>query len=486
MRRSAVILSTLSAGVLAADQQLRGSSAPGASTLASGDACSQFCCWSGSDCGSCGDEWNNRMYEEGCRVPCSGPNCGPGKAHQYFNTQPNAMANCQPPGGTKCDNSNGGDDNNNGGDDNNGGDNGNNKCLQNPQGDWTRPQVWNNDCSWMQCDGNGHNGDDCQHADDSANQCRDWNLHLGNHDVCNIPAGNGHGKIFCFGDIQDHWENGVKINDCQWLKTSGDECGADDNAQWCRDNNRDACPRQCPRGALTVTAPVALPVSKQADNLTVELASDEGCCSFDGCETCAQWCTQQGKEVCLAPQGAPGGGCDNSHSDPHAHPPQWCPTGAGAKVPTALTANDALAAATSTTCGVLPQCAALSQTQPSQCPDAGSGNCKVNSAKMCIYNPKCVSGETSLGCVVDTGCQYVDTPSSACNGNGDFKSNDCGNSQFGCYPSKGCSDGTLSEQCAAGGQPQECRYCDKGGSPSAPGLVPCPAPAPAPVQLQSP
>jgi hypothetical protein len=365
------------------------------------------------------------------------------------------------------------------------GDTGNNKCLQNPQGDWTPPQGWDNDCSWMQCDGNGHNGDDCQRTDDSANQCRDWNLFIGNHDVCNIPAGNGHGKIFCFGDVKDQWEHDQLINNCQWLK-NGDECGTDDNAQWCRDQNSHACPRQCPRGALTVAAPAALPVSKQAGNLTVELASDEGCCSFDGCETCAQWCTQQGKEVCLAPQGAHGGGCDNSHIDPHAHPPQWCPPGAGAKVPAALTANDALAAAASTTCGVLPQCAALSQTQPSQCPDAGSGNCKVNSAKMCIYNPKCVSGETSFGCVVDTGCQYVDTPSAACYGNGDFKSNDCGNSQFGCYPSKGCSDGTLSEQCAAGGQPQECRYCDKGGSPSAPGLVSCPAPAPAPVQLQSP
>merc|ERR1712087_1028764 len=51
---------------------------------------------------------------------------------------------------------------------------------------------------------------------------------------------------------------------------------------------------------------------------------------------CADWCTQQGKDVCLAPQGAPGGGCDNSHSDPSAAPPQWCQAGAGK-----LSANDA-------------------------------------------------------------------------------------------------------------------------------------------------
>ena len=69
--------------------------------LASGDSCSQFCCWSGSDCGSCGDDWNNRMYEAGCQVPCTGANCGPGQAHQYFNTQPGALGNCNSPG-IKC------------------------------------------------------------------------------------------------------------------------------------------------------------------------------------------------------------------------------------------------------------------------------------------------------------------------------------------------------------------------------------------------
>merc|ERR1712087_807674 len=65
--------------------------------LASGGSCSQFCCWSGSDCGSCGDDWNNRMYAPGCQVECSGPNCGPGKAHQYFNTQADWKNSCPTP-----------------------------------------------------------------------------------------------------------------------------------------------------------------------------------------------------------------------------------------------------------------------------------------------------------------------------------------------------------------------------------------------------
>ena len=38
----------------------------------------------------------------------------------------------------------------------------------------------------------------------------------------------------------------------------------------------------------------------------------------------------------MARQGAPGGGCDNSHNDPRAHPPRWCEVGAGE-----LSANDA-------------------------------------------------------------------------------------------------------------------------------------------------
>merc|ERR1712084_131717 len=74
------------------------------------------------------------------------------------------------------------------------------------------------------------------------------------------------------------------------------------------------------------------PVS--GSNGTQSLTSSGPCCSFDGCKTCASWCTQQGKDVCLAPQKA--GGCDNSHSDPHAAAPQWCDAGAGE-----LSANDA-------------------------------------------------------------------------------------------------------------------------------------------------
>jgi hypothetical protein len=83
--------------------QLSANDAPklAASTVTSGDKCSQFCCWSGSDCGSCGDDWNNRMYEEGCQVPCTGANCGSGQAHQYFNTQAGALEYCSSPG-FKC------------------------------------------------------------------------------------------------------------------------------------------------------------------------------------------------------------------------------------------------------------------------------------------------------------------------------------------------------------------------------------------------
>merc|ERR1712137_1390392 len=84
----------------------------------------------------------------------------------------------------------------------------------------------------------------------------------------------------------------------------------------------------------SVSDDVKLPVS--GSNGTQSLTSSGPCCSFDGCKTCAGWCTQQGQDVCLAPQGAPGGGCDNSHSDPHAAPPQWCQAGAGK-----LSANDA-------------------------------------------------------------------------------------------------------------------------------------------------
>merc|ERR1712084_215693 len=85
---------------------------------------------------------------------------------------------------------------------------------------------------------------------------------------------------------------------------------------------------------MGVSDDVKLPVS--GSNGTQSLTSSGPCCSFDGCKTCADWCTQQGKGVCLAPQGAPGGGCDNSHSDPSAAPPQWCQAGAGK-----LSANDA-------------------------------------------------------------------------------------------------------------------------------------------------
>ncbi|CAK0819858.1 unnamed protein product [Prorocentrum cordatum] len=68
-------------------RQLRGYAA-NSTSLASASDCSSFCCWRpAGECSDCGTDWNNRMYAPGCHVECSGPNCGPGKAHQYYNTQ---------------------------------------------------------------------------------------------------------------------------------------------------------------------------------------------------------------------------------------------------------------------------------------------------------------------------------------------------------------------------------------------------------------
>jgi len=50
-------------------------------------------------------------------------------------------------------------------------------------------------------------------------------------------------KIFCTAPVQS-----TQYNDCDWLVTSGDDCmNMDANAQWCREHNRDRCPRQCPQ-----------------------------------------------------------------------------------------------------------------------------------------------------------------------------------------------------------------------------------------------
>jgi hypothetical protein len=37
------------------------------------------------------------MYAPGCQVECSGPNCGSGKAHQYYNTQADWKSSCSTP-----------------------------------------------------------------------------------------------------------------------------------------------------------------------------------------------------------------------------------------------------------------------------------------------------------------------------------------------------------------------------------------------------
>jgi len=69
-----------------------------AELASSAEDCSQFCCWSpAGDCGECGTDWNNRMYAPGCQVECSGANCGPGKAHQYYNTQADWQTSCSTP-----------------------------------------------------------------------------------------------------------------------------------------------------------------------------------------------------------------------------------------------------------------------------------------------------------------------------------------------------------------------------------------------------
>jgi len=206
------------------------------------------------------------MYEAGCQVPCTGANCGPGQSHQYFNTQPGALDNCKPPGFTcEAGELTGG---------------GAAALFASKQaGNLTAKLASEEGCCSF----------------DGCKTCADWCTQQGK-DVCLAPQGAPGGGC--------------------------DNSHSDPHAappQWC----------EAGAGGLTTTAPAPPSASTQADNLTAKLASEEGCCSFDGCTTCADWCTQQGKDVCLAPQGAPGGGCDNSHSDPHAAPPQWCEAGAG-------------------------------------------------------------------------------------------------------------------------------------------------------------
>jgi hypothetical protein len=113
------------------------------------------------------------------------------------------------------------------------------------------------------------------------------------------------------------------------------------------------------------------------------LTSSGPCCSFDGCKTCADWCTQQGKDVCLARQGAPGGGCDNSHNDPRAHPPQWCEAGAGE-----LSANDAPVSEDGETAALLQHAGTRAQEHMPNC-----------------FRPECV----------ENGCDPITPPE--CNGN---------------------------------------------------------------------
>jgi len=60
-----------------------------------------------------------------------------------------------------------------------------------------------------------------------------------------------------------------------------------------------------------------------------------------------------------------------------------------------------MAVGTSLTTGALPQCEALSQTDPSPCPSGGP----MNTALYCVYNQACVTGG-QVGCVEQTGCQY--------------------------------------------------------------------------------
>ena len=77
-------------------RRLRGYAVNSTSLASSSNLCSSFCCWSGG-CSGCGTDWNSRMYAPGCQVECSGPNCGPGKAHQYYNTQADWKTSCSTP-----------------------------------------------------------------------------------------------------------------------------------------------------------------------------------------------------------------------------------------------------------------------------------------------------------------------------------------------------------------------------------------------------
>jgi hypothetical protein len=78
-------------------RQLRGYAA-NSTSLASASDCSSFCCyWPAGECSDCGKDWNNRMYAPGCQVECSGPNCGLGKPHQFYNTQSDWESSCPTP-----------------------------------------------------------------------------------------------------------------------------------------------------------------------------------------------------------------------------------------------------------------------------------------------------------------------------------------------------------------------------------------------------
>jgi len=107
---------------------------------------------------------------------------------------------------------------------------------------------------------------------------------------------------------------------------------------------------------------------------TTELASEgsAGKCCFNGCgdpSSCkTDYCTT--KEQCLAPQGAPGGGCDSSLPHGHGAKPSWCP---GLAAPLAVVENASPAA----DLGSNENCPGQCQDDP--CPPGVYGKCDASS-----------------------------------------------------------------------------------------------------------
>jgi hypothetical protein len=215
------------------------------------------------------------------------------------------------------------------------------------------------------------------------------------------------------GSCGDDWNNRMYALGCN-VPCSGPGCAANGGHFNEKDDYKSSCPKpmcQAGLGSPANDAPAAPSASKQAGNVTAEpLTSSGPCCSFDGCQTCADWCTQQGKDVCLAPQGAPGGGCDNSGSDPNAAPPQWCEAGQ-------LSANDApkLAASTVTSGDKCSQFCCWSGSDCGSCGDDWNNRMYEEGCQVPCTGANCGSGQAHQYFNTQAGAlEYCSSPGFKC------------------------------------------------------------------------